>query len=783
MTAAGKLGGRAALVTGALRGACSGDGSLLDPIRVVQPAPWLVRSAAIRARSIGMTPVDGHFRHPFGPAYDALATCLTSDELAILVNLPRRDVPGLPMTDVGEFALAAPEPQANSIEIGVLQDGLGRDLAPVTLSAPTLNRHALITGMTGYGKTTTAKHLLLQADAELGVPFLVIEPVKAEYRQLREHPRLRDRLAIYTVGSDEVGMPLRLNPLEPVASVPLQRHIDLLKAVFNASFAMFAGMPHVLEEAILEVYTDRGWDLHSSTNRLLRGERSPEARDALTPSLSDLHDKIEEVLDRKNYGREVHQNMGAALRSRLNSLRVGAKGATLDTHRSVPLHDLFARPCVIELKNLGDDEEKSFVMALLLGLLYEYAEARGRTPGGGERLRHLTLIEEAHRLLAAPRGTTGPESPNPQAKAVSMFTDLLAEMRAYGEGFLVADQTPTKLAPEVIKNTTVKIVHRLVAAEDRAAVAAAMNLTDGQMRHLAALPPGTAVVHDDRLPSAALVRMPRPAWSPAPAGTADAPSSDRRYLRRGAACRRCPMPCDFRYKVREIRNPQEQAADIEPWYRAVLLGTARHAWSTWLRWRQRWPAEASVGLLNCAATQSAPGWAERLLRAREGVDRLTAEQILIRTRTAAALAELAWAWLGSQELDSEAVQRFQTAQLALRKLLGAPPRRELPGCASCPSRCLALPFVAPLRGSFTNIAARATADTSAAARLRSVHTLLEPQLRPLAAELGDELIPALTHCALTQSAPNGEPGVLEVLAELGNRVHRREASSAAEQGP
>lgn len=486
-------------VTGALRGAASGDWTMLDPIRVVRPAPWLVRGAAVRGRSIGLVPAGGLAGHPFGPAYDALSTCLTSDELAILVSPPRREVPGLPMTDVGEFALAVPPQQAESIELGMLQDGLGRDLVPVSLGAPTLNRHVLITGMTGYGKTTTAKRLLERADADLGVPFLVIEPVKAEYRQLREHPRLRDRLTVFTVGPDDVGLPLRLNPFAPVDQVPLLRHIDLLKAVFNASFAMFAGMPHVLEEAMLEIYTDRGWDLYSSTNRLLRGERSEEVRDALTPSLSDLHDKIDEVLERKNYGREVHQNMGAALRSRLRSLMVGAKGATLDTRRSVPLHDLFARPCVIELKNLGDDEEKSFVMALLLGLLYEYAEAHHGGHGAGERLRHLTLIEEAHRLLAAPRGNTGPESPNPQAKAVSMFTDLLAEMRAYGEGFVVADQTPTKLAPEVVKNTTVKIVHRLVAAEDRAAVAAAMNLTDAQARHLAALPPGVAAVHDDRL--------------------------------------------------------------------------------------------------------------------------------------------------------------------------------------------------------------------------------------------------------------------------------------------
>ncbi|MET7403692.1 hypothetical protein ABZS66_60505, partial [Dactylosporangium sp. NPDC005572] len=240
---------------------------------------------------------------------------------------------------------------------------------------------------------------------------------------------------------------------------------------------------------------------------------------------------------------------------------------------------------------------------------------------------------------------------------------------------------------------------------------------------------------------------------------------DRRYLRRGAACRRCPAPCEFLHEAREARSPQEQAADLEAWHDALLLGTAPRAWTAWQRWRRQWPDEAGVGVLNCAATQSAGAWAERLLRARGGTP-LAARQIVLRARAEAAVAELAWAWLDRHELDAEATERFAATQAALRQLLGGPPQPELPGCATCPARCLVLPYTARLNGTLDSVAARATAGTSAPVRLQSVRKLLDPHLRPLAAGLGEDLLPALTHCAITQSAPAGEPAVLEVLTEL-----------------
>ncbi|MER6569989.1 DUF87 domain-containing protein [Streptomyces sp. NPDC001093] len=773
-----------AAVTGALRGICTGPGTELDPIRVLRADPWAVRAAMTGARSLHLRSALGGPAHPLGAAFDSLGTCVTSAELAVLTGPPQREIAGVPMREAGEFALTAPpgpdDPGA-AVHLGQLLDTLGRPLQPVTLTAEALNRHVLIAGMTGYGKTTTAKGILIQAHTRLDVPFLVIEPVKAEYRALAAHPELRGRLRVYAIGTDGV-LPLRLNPLAPVDSVPLLRHIDLLKAVFNAAFPMFSGMSYVLEEALLEVYEERGWNLHTSLNDALGTNPSAEDRAALTPRLRDLHDKIEEVLQRRGYGPEVHQNLGAALRSRIGSLLVGAKGLALDTRRSLDPRDLFERPCVVELRNLGDDEEKAFVMALLLSLLYEHAESRQRLPrpDAPSSLRHLTLIEEAHRLLRAGRGAAGAESPDAQAKAVTLFTDLLAEMRAYGEGFIVADQIPSKLAPETLKNSNVKILHRLTAHDDRAAVAAATNLDDAQSRHLAALPPGEAVVHDDRMHAAALTAITAQHPDTVP-GTVPDSAADRTYLHRNAACVKCPRPCTYRPTARH-RAPADPA--LLTFFEAVLRETdPEQAWHAWTGWRDAWRTstrvqdeETRTGRLYCTATQAGHRWLrtreDDRARAADGTVRLPApDRLLAVDHASRALARLCAAWLAADTLDESARTRYTDTGRSLRTLVADNPVNPRPGCVHCPARCLYEPQAARhLPALAEKLAARATAPTTASQRARALERAAaeDPALHPTWTALPDATARRdLLYCLVAQSVSHeNQPTPDDVLQAL-----------------
>ena len=197
----------------------------------------------------------------------------------------------------------------------------------------------------------------------------------------------------------------------------------------------------------------------------------------------------------KGYEERITNNITAALQTRLGSLLRGWKGKMFDHPASTPWPELFDRPVIVNLSQMGDDADKCFTMALLLNFLYEYRQAQHEAAGSPESatLQHLAIFEEAHRVLRAPpRGGSG--DANPQAKMGEMFADILAEIRAYGQGLGIIDQVPSKLVPDALKNTNLKIVHRLVSADDRDAMASALALTEDQPQIIARLKVGQAIV-------------------------------------------------------------------------------------------------------------------------------------------------------------------------------------------------------------------------------------------------------------------------------------------------
>lgn len=494
-----------------LRALYSGRETYFEPMRTVDLSDRLMRGNVGIVLSTFSNPVldltdaqtSEPLRHPLGKLHRSLSTPLNTEELALLMNLPRREVPGLKLELVADFGVN-PKPlnRESAIVLGkVVSGGATLDI-PVGVELRDLTRHVFVTGITGSGKTNTC-FALLKAAARRGVPFLVIEPAKGEYRMLMDDPDVRD-LRVYTPG-DETISPFRINPFQFVPGVNLVTHLDHLKSIFNASFPMYAAMPYLLEEAMVGVYEDRGWDLATSTNRhfdmsaVVENWRRGAADDSYVtylPTLSSLYRKIDEVVERKGYAEEVTKNYAAALKARIHSLMLGSKGRMLDTQRGVPFDELFGRPTVLELRSMGDDDEKCFLMALLLTQLYQYQEQRHRwRPQSG--LRHLTILEESHRLLG--RAATGGslEVANPRGKAVETFANMLAEIREYGEGFLIVDQTPAKLIPDVVKNTSTKILHRLAARDDREFVGEAMGMTPEQVQFVPRLRVGDALIHTE----------------------------------------------------------------------------------------------------------------------------------------------------------------------------------------------------------------------------------------------------------------------------------------------
>jgi hypothetical protein len=363
-----------------------------------------------------------------------------------------------------------------------------------------LTKHGIIAGVTGAGKTNTCFSLLEQVWNEgEGVPFMVIESAKSEYRALLKNPRFKG-LRVFTVGDERIS-PIRLNPFQVPQGILVQSHIDYLQALFGAAFVLYPPMPYVLAMSIQRVYEEKGWDL--THNRNLRGEDSP----SCFPTLDDLIATVRRVSDGMGYEGEIRSNIKAGLEGRLNQLRIGGgKGVMLNCRLSMSDEDLFGAPCVLELKQLVSDEEKAFLIGLLLIRLYEYYESKGVSGDG--TLKHLTLIEEAHRLLKNVSTEQGGESANPQGKAIEVFANLLAEIRAFGEGIFMAEQIPTKLAPEALKNTNLKLIQRLVAKDDREAVGSTMNLNEDQLRAISTLPAGQAIVYLEGMEKPVLAQIP-----------------------------------------------------------------------------------------------------------------------------------------------------------------------------------------------------------------------------------------------------------------------------------
>jgi DNA helicase HerA-like ATPase len=501
-------------------------------------------------------------QHPLGKLYQSMGTPINTEELSLWMNLPAREVSGLQTSPVVHFGINPPRvTAANALPLGEVLGANGGTGRTLRTTPEKLARHAFITGTTGSGKTNTTLQLL-RGLVRQGIPFLVIEPAKTEYRALLADPEIRPYLQIFTLGNESIS-PFRLNPFEWVSGFGLLTHIDLLKATFNAAFPMYASMPYLLEEAILDCYTLRGWNLATGQNSNIRNEDDDPAR--WLPSLSDLYQQIDQVVERKQYAQQLRMDLSAALKARISSLRVGSKGLMLDVQRSIPIAELLARPTILELQDLGDDAEKAFVMGLLLTLLYEHRQVHG-----GDGLQHLTVIEEAHRLLKRVGTSDNPEIANPQGRAVETFGNILAEVREYGEGIIVVDQIASKIAPDVIKNTNLKIIHRVMARDDREEVGGAVALDEAQKSRLVTLRPGEAVIHDDEMDQAMLVRV----------------DHARGALRRGSSI-----------KAAEVRDHMQTAHDLSPYY------------------EQSWPAAPLIERIGCATCRARCRYGARVAKA------------------------------------------------------------------------------------------------------------------------------------------------------------------------
>lgn len=428
----------------------------------------------------------------------------SAELLAALTAPPSRELPGIRLAERNAFDVTPEDTASGGISLGAILDRAYESAGTLRVESETLNRHAFVAGATGSGKSQTTRWLLERlSSSDPAIPWLVIEPAKAEYARMAGRLLGNAPVIRITPGDPDIA-PASLNPLEPAPGFPLQSHLDLVRALFLAAFEASEPFPQVVSHALSLVYREAGWDLVTSRSRpptkpCLRTSEAAHHAEPRYPRLDELQDAARRVVDAVGYGKEVTANVKGFIDVRIGSLVHGTPGRFFQGGHPLDIESLMQQNVVFELEGVTDDQDKAFVMGVIIIRLVEHLRVKYGSTGCND-LRHVTVIEEAHRLLK--RVENGPA-----AKAVDLFASLLAEIRAYGDGIVVVEQIPSKIIPDVIKNTALKIIHRLPALDDRELVGGTMNLSAEQSRAVVAFPPGTAAVAVDGMDRPLLVHM------------------------------------------------------------------------------------------------------------------------------------------------------------------------------------------------------------------------------------------------------------------------------------
>lgn len=419
------------------------------------------------------------------PPHVNATVSLTGRELAYSLNLPKKSVSGLPVLEsvafgreVQKFTPPSEKMPKTLIAGNVYHMRKEDKNIRVKLDMDSLCAHTFITGSTGTGKSNFIYNLLEQIYEE-DKHFLVIEPAKGEYKNVLGG---FDDVSVYGTNPIYTEL-LHINPFSFPKHINVLEHIDRLVEIFNACWPMYAAMPAVLKDAIERVYKDKGWIFSN-----------PAYYSDDFPTFADLIKVLPEIMSESLYSADTKSDYSGALITRVKSLTNGINGEIFCSTKEISNEALFDKNVIVDISRVGSIETKSLIMGILIMKLQEY---RMQPDKMNESLQHITVLEEAHNLLRRTSFAQAQESSNLQGKSVEMLTNAIAEMRTYGEGFIIADQAPDMLDEAVIRNTNTKIIFRLPDEHDCDLVGKSIALNDVQIKELAKLPAFVAVIHQN----------------------------------------------------------------------------------------------------------------------------------------------------------------------------------------------------------------------------------------------------------------------------------------------
>ena len=426
-----------------------------------------------------------HPRFDFNSLDVSAGSVVNSKELAIHLSLPQTSVPGIIVQERASFARSVFSTSINNNELHLGEIvHLGQlSKSPVNLDIDELTKHVFVTGTTGSGKSNTL-YLLLNGIIDKGKKFLVIEPAKGEYKHV-----FGNKPGVFVYGSNpNMNQLLRINPFEFPEGVHVYEHIDRLVEIFNACWPMYAAMPVVLKKAITDAYKHCGWDLHSSIQEINSTRK-------LFPTFNDVVVALRDFINNSEYSAETKGDYKGSLETRLISMSEGLTGMMLNnTKGNISDSKLFQENVIIDLSRVGNTETKALIMGLLIMKMNEFYQTQGKM---NSSLNHITVLEEAHNLLKRTSTAQSQESSNLAGKSVEMICNSIAEMRTYGEGFIIVDQSPSQVDLAAIRNTNTKIILSLPEADDRECAGKSIGLKDEQIDEIGRLKMGEAIVYQN----------------------------------------------------------------------------------------------------------------------------------------------------------------------------------------------------------------------------------------------------------------------------------------------
>ena len=423
------------------------------------------------------------------------ASIVSSKELAIHMSLPQTSVSGVLVREQASFGRNVQRKDGkvhdnNSFVLGKIYHLDKEDLLPVSLDINDLAKHTFVTGSTGSGKSNTIYTILNSLPDELN--YLVVEPAKGEYIH---YLRSDKRINLFT-SERHNGTLLKINPFKFPSDIDIYQHIGKLVEIFNVCWPMYAAMPAVLKDSIIRAYESCGWNLSKSINPW-----------GLYPTFKDVVMELKNVAKFSEYSVDTKADYVGSLETRLNSLTNGINGEILVDSLDIEDEVLFDSRTIIDLSCL-DIDSRSLVMGLLTLKLYEHRKSQSKSGKPNRPLHHVTVLEEAHNILPRTSKQQNAESSNLVGKSVEMISNAIAEMRTYGEGFIIVDQSPTSVDEASIKNTNTKIIMSLPDGDDRNIVGKSVGLNDFQIEEISMLPTGVGIVFQNNWSAAVLCKMP-----------------------------------------------------------------------------------------------------------------------------------------------------------------------------------------------------------------------------------------------------------------------------------